>query len=142
MRALSLAGLAAIIAAMVGLWKTGTLFSSHPAVLAAQALAVVLFVWARATFGLRSFHAGANPTEGGLVTTGPYRWLRHPIYSAVALFAAAGAAARLSAGSLFFLLLLGGIAARIAAEETLITRRYPEYRDYAKRTKRLIPFVF
>lgn len=142
MKGLSLAGFAAMVAAMVGLWKTGMLFSSRPAVLAVDALAVALFLWARATFGLRSFHAGGNPTEGGLVTNGPYRWLRHPIYAAVALFAAAGAAARPSAGSLFFVLLLGGIAARIAAEERLVTERYPEYRDYAKRTKRLIPFVF
>jgi protein-S-isoprenylcysteine O-methyltransferase Ste14 len=41
---------------------------------------------ARVTFGRRSFHAAANPTAGGLVTTGPYRLIRHPIYTAACLF--------------------------------------------------------
>ncbi len=142
MKILSLAGLGAMAAGIVLLWGTGALFSTNPAVLAVQALAVLLFVWARATFGLRSFHAAANPTEGGLVTTGPYRWMRHPIYAALLLFAGAGAAARHSAGSLFFLLLAAGAALRIAAEEKLIVERYPEYREYARRTKRLVPFLF
>ena len=142
MRALSLAGLAAMAAGLVGLWRTGALFSARPAVLALQGAAVALFVWARATFGLRSFHAAANPTEGGLVTTGPYRWLRHPIYAAIALFGGAGAAAARSSGSLFFLLVLAGLAMRIAAEEKLVAERYPEYAEYARRTKRLVPFVF
>jgi protein-S-isoprenylcysteine O-methyltransferase Ste14 len=141
-RALSVAGFLAMVGGVVGLWKFGALFSRSPAAIAAQAAAVVLFVWARATFGFRSFHAAADPTEGGLVTTGPYRWLRHPLYAAIAVFAGAGAAARLSRGSFFFVLLLAGIAARIFAEEKLVTARYPEYREYAARTRRLIPFVF
>ena len=51
-----------------------------------QVAAVLLMVWARMTFGRRSFHAAANPTAGGLVTWGPYRYWRHPIYSAILLF--------------------------------------------------------
>jgi len=30
---------------------------------------------------------------------------------------------------------------RIAAEEKLLLGRYPEYREYADRTRRIIPFV-
>jgi len=129
-------------AGVFGLWRTGALLSPNPAVVALQAAAALLFLWARATFGRRSFHAAANPTEGGLVTTGPYRWLRHPIYAGILLFAGAGAAARPSAGSLFFLLVAAGAGLRIAAEETLIVERYPEYREYARQTKRLIPGLF
>ena len=142
MRRLSLAGLAAMIGGVIGLWKSGALFSPLPAVIAVQGIAVLVFLWARATFGMRSFHAAANPTEGGLVTTGPYRFVRHPLYAAISLFAAAGALGNPGAGSLFVLLVLAGVALRIAAEETLVTARYPEYREYARRTKRLVPFVF
>jgi protein-S-isoprenylcysteine O-methyltransferase Ste14 len=35
-----------------------------------------------------------------------------------------------------------GIAIRVVTEEQLVAVQYPEYREYAKRTKRLIPFVF
>jgi protein-S-isoprenylcysteine O-methyltransferase Ste14 len=61
-------------------------FSGSPYVIAAQSAALLLFLWARVTFGRRSFHLMANPTEGGLVTTGPYRYIRHPIYTAMCLF--------------------------------------------------------
>ncbi len=142
MKLLSVAGLAAMIGGMVGLWKTGALFSGRPAVLVVQGVAVVVFVWARATFGLRSFHAVANPTAGGLVTTGPYRYVRHPLYASIALFAAAGALARPGPGSFFLLLVFAGIALRVVAEEELVTEKYPEYREYARRTRRLVPFVF
>ena len=34
------------------------------------------------------------------------------------------------------------IAVRIGNEEQLVVGRYPEYVEYARRTKRIIPFVF
>ena len=131
-----------MVAGIVGLYRLGALVSARPAVLGVQAIAVALFLWARWTFGLRSFHPAADPTEGGVVSSGPYRYLRHPIYAAILLFAAAGAAARPSwATAGFGGLLLGGVLARAGAEERLLAERYPEYRDYAARTRRFIPFV-
>ena len=47
-----------------------------------QLLGLALMIWARLTFGLRSFRFAANPTQGGLVTKGPYRYIRNPIYAA------------------------------------------------------------
>lgn len=141
MRGLSIAGLALMAGGMAGLWLTGALFSPRPAILAVQAVAVVVFLWARATFGIRSFHAAANPTEGGLVTTGPYRYVRHPIYASIVFFAAAGALGQPRPGSVFLVAVLAGAALRVAAEERLLVERYPEYRDYAQRTRRFIPFV-
>jgi hypothetical protein len=65
--------------------RIGVLFTAQPIAIALQLIAVALMVLARVTFGRRSFHAAANPTAGGLVTTGPYRIIRHPI-SAACLF--------------------------------------------------------
>jgi protein-S-isoprenylcysteine O-methyltransferase Ste14 len=135
--------LIAIVLAVLSLLATGSLFAAGAVAIAAQVAAAMLMLWARVTFGLRSFHAAASPTEGGLVTTGPYRFIRHPIYASVLLFLVAGVTSHLSVLSL----LLGAIAAaglsvRIAAEERLVIERYPEYADYAARTKRLVPFVF
>ena len=61
---------------MLWLYYTHALFGTGPLTITVQAAAALLMIWARLTFGMRSFHASANPTEGGLVTRGPYRWLR------------------------------------------------------------------
>ena len=96
LKTLSIIGYVGMIGALLGLLATRTLFSSAPLVISVQVLAFVLFLWARFTFGRRSFHVVADPTEGGLVTGGPYRYIRHPIYAAFCLFTSAGVAAHLS----------------------------------------------
>ena len=64
----------ALIGTVAVLFVRHALFADHPVGIAVQVAAVLLMLWARVTFGLRSFHAAANPTEGGIVTSGPYRW--------------------------------------------------------------------
>jgi protein-S-isoprenylcysteine O-methyltransferase Ste14 len=111
--------------------------------IAIQVIAVLLMIWARLTFGLRSFHAAANPTSGGLVTRGPYRWLRHPIYSAVLYFLWAGMAAHPSpSGILVAFLASVFLGVRMFAEERLLREMYPEYAEYARHTARVLPFIF
>lgn len=107
-----------------------------------QILAVLLMVWARFTFGLRSFHLTANPPKGGLVTSGPYHFIRHPIYTGVLLFIWTAVLTYLTLFNIF----LGIIATsatlfRILAEEHLLLTMYPEYKDYASKTKRFIPYL-
>ena len=109
-------------------------------------LAAVLMLWARFTFGTRSFHAAANPTAGGLVTTGPYRYWRHPIYAAILLFVWAGVLGQGAMPTVLAVILAVvatvTTAVRMHSEEQLLQASMPEYAAYAARTKRLVPFVF
>lgn len=131
-----------MVAGLVGLILRHALLSSSVVVVLLQLVALFLLIWARATFGRRSFHAAATPTEGGLVTTGPYRYIRHPIYASVCLFTWASAIGHLSAFSVRMALVVTvGAAIRMALEEALLVERYPGYAAYASRTKRVIPFV-
>lgn len=139
----SLAAFVVLALTVAAMLLVRTLVADGAPGIAIQVGAVALMVWARWTFGRRSFHAGANPTEGGLVTTGPYRFLRHPIYTAVLLFVWAGVLTHLSLLSLTLgTIATAATAVRMIAEERLVLLRYPEYRQYAERTKRLIPFIF
>lgn len=142
-RTISLVALLLMAIAVVGLVVRGAFFSLQPVALIAEAAAAVLMAWARLTFGQRSFHAGANPTAGGLVMTGPYRYIRHPIYTAVCLFGWAGILAHWSpVNAVLGILLFAGAVARMLCEERLIVEIYPKYRDYARATKRMVPYIF
>jgi len=143
MRNLSLAGLVLMIAGIVGLFYEKALFTPFPVAIGVQAAAVALMLWARLTFGRRSFHAAADPTSGGLVTTGPYHFIRHPIYTAACLICWAGVLANPSLKAIGCgVLVLIGAFLRMLSEEQLVVQRYPEYAEYARRTKRMLPYVF
>lgn len=140
----SILGFLLAVGGVLGLLYRGELLSPQPLVIGLQVLALVFMLWARATFGLRSFHAAANTTEGELVTRGPFALVRNPIYSAVILFTWAGASAHLNlASAALALLVLGGMLVRIHFEEQALRERYgAAYADYCRRVKRLVPFVF
>jgi protein-S-isoprenylcysteine O-methyltransferase Ste14 len=130
---------------VVLLLQRHSLIAATPIGIALQVLAALLMLWARLTFGMRSFHATANPTAGGLVTAGPYRYWRHPIYAAVLLFTWTGVLAHGAAPTVTDLV-LGALATavtivRVLAEEQLLRAAMPEYANYADRTKRFIPFI-
>ncbi len=120
-----------------------SLFAKGITFIIIQILAALLMVWARITFGRRSFNVTAEPTEGGLVTSGPYRYFRHPIYASIIYFTWAGILTHVSLLNVFIgLAATGGLAVRIYAEERLLGEKYPEYKEYTSRTKRIIPFIF
>lgn len=78
-----------------------------------------------------------------LVTTGPYRYVRHPIYTGMFL-AILGSA--LITGRVFLLILAGMAIYCIYSartEERLMLEQFPEqYAQYKRRTKAIIPFIF
>ena len=142
-RLMSVIGYLGMSAGVVGLIAVRGLFSLLPLVVLAQIAAIMLGVWARLTFGRRSFHIAANPTKGGLATGGPYHFIRHPVYAAVCLFVWAGALAHHSLTALLLAALVtAGTLLRIFCEERLLAERFPEYRQYMASTKRLIPYLF
>ena len=142
LRNVSILATAALIAAAAALVFRGALLGTGPVSISLQLLGLALMVWARLTFGLRSFHYAANPTQGELVTKGPYRYVRNPIYAAAWLILWTGVAVHWSPmnGALAVVVAVM-LLIRIACEEALLRGAYPEYADYAMKTARLIPFV-
>jgi protein-S-isoprenylcysteine O-methyltransferase Ste14 len=114
-----------------------------------QVFGVVLFlsglglaVWARIYLGRNWGMPMTEKDEPELVTTGPYRFVRHPIYSGLLL----GILGTALATNIYLLIALGvlGIYFIYSAtvEERLLTKSFPAaYPSYKARTKMLIPFV-
>ena len=78
----------------------------------------------------------------GLVDSGIYGYIRHPLYSGV-LLAAIGVAIGHGQAALMVivLLLIVFFAVKARYEETLLRQIYPTYANYMTRTGRFIPFV-
>ena len=123
------------------LWRR-TLFTGIVADVIALA-GLVIMLWARVILG-RNWSADVALKEGHeLVTSGPYRWVRHPIYSGLLLMALGWAVWRgrySGFWGLAVLLPLFWIKAR--AEEQLMIQHFGDaYRSYKARVKALIPYV-
>ena len=83
------------------------------------------------------------PEARRLVTDGPYRVVRHPLYVAEAL-STLGVTLQLQqpVGILIAAAIYLGQLARMGYEEEVLERSFPEYASYRKRTYRLIPFIY
>jgi len=135
--------LAFVVIAVVVLAVTGNLFSSSPLVIAVQVAAVALNVWARRSFATGTFRVSADPAGGSIIRHGPYRFIRHPMYSAALLFVWAGVVSHASAFTLVVGLAVTAVAvARVIAEERLLRAKFPDYDAYARTTKALVPYLF
>jgi protein-S-isoprenylcysteine O-methyltransferase Ste14 len=100
-------------------------------------------VWARRYLGGNWGAPMSQKVDPELVTTGPYREVRHPIYSGLIL-ALVGTAVAVSWYWLIAVALLGGFFIYSATrEERYMTTRFPDaYPGYKQSTKMLIPLVF
>jgi protein-S-isoprenylcysteine O-methyltransferase len=84
-------------------------------------------------------------TDHRLIDSGPYRLIRHPTYSGflVILLGLGLACANAASLMVIFIPVLTCLLWRIQIEERALTEAFGEqYRAYACRTKRLIPFVY
>ncbi|HYQ96293.1 MAG TPA: isoprenylcysteine carboxylmethyltransferase family protein [Candidatus Eisenbacteria bacterium] len=101
----------------------------------------ILLVWTLHTLGKNLTDTVVTRKAHMLIMHGPYLWVRHPFYDAVALLILA---ASLIAANWFLLLTgalaLGLIYIRTRKEEELLLARFGEhYRAYMRRTGRFLP---
>jgi protein-S-isoprenylcysteine O-methyltransferase Ste14 len=110
--------------------------------LACFAVGLGFAVWARVHIGRNWGTPMTQKEEPELVTGGPYRLVRHPIYTGI-LFAGVGTALGLSWWWLIAVGLAGVYFVYSAfVEERFLTERFPDaYRSYKNATKMLVPFV-
>jgi len=104
----------------------------------------LVLAWAVATMGLRHLRTHPDVAPGApLLTRGPYRWIRHPMYAGVLVGTGALVLERFTwERAVLWLGLLGVLLGKIGLEESLLRARFAEYDAYCRRTKRLLPFVF
>jgi protein-S-isoprenylcysteine O-methyltransferase Ste14 len=124
-------------------WRFGWSEVPWPLAVAGHVVLALSYVLILAVLRANSFAGATVGVEPGqtVISSGPYSYVRHPMYTAaLALFAAIP----LALGSLWGLLpavaLAGGIVARLRHEETFLARNLAGYEAYRQRVRwRLVP---
>ena len=111
--------------------------------LAVFLLGLALAIWARVYLGRNWGMPMSQKADPELVTTGPYKSIRHPIYSGIIL-AMIGTTIAVSLYWLVAVVLIGAYFVYSATmEERFMVGRFPDsYPEYKRSTKMLIPFIF
>jgi protein-S-isoprenylcysteine O-methyltransferase Ste14 len=136
-----------IVLILVRLAFRGHAFTGNPWLqgvgLAVFLLGLALAVWARVYLGRNWGGPMTRKDEPELVTTGPYRTIRHPIYTGIIL-GLIGTAIAVSWYWLIAVVVLGAyfIYSAIREERYLAETFADTYPDYKRSTKMLVPFIF
>jgi protein-S-isoprenylcysteine O-methyltransferase Ste14 len=143
-RTLSRAPLA-FVACVVALGAV-TIFGDPPAqapdawVLMGNIVAVAFAGWLALAVAFLGRCFGVLPAARGLVTRGPYRVVRHPVYlGEIGACVGLAIAAPTLRNAALLLVFVSGQALRIRFEERALREAFPEYERYAQRVPRLLP---
>lgn len=131
-------------ACLAAILLTGPLLAPQPLLLALEAAAVALGLWAVLTVRLDQVQIVPDPhPDAQLVRHGPYRWIRHPMYAAVLLGTLALVLAQPSPLRwVLWLILLADLLIKLHYEERLLVEHFAGYRGYMAASKRLVPYVY
>ncbi|WP_447969976.1 methyltransferase family protein [Nitrospira sp. M1] len=123
---------------------TGPIIVSTGWLLALEIAGFVVGLWAFQAMTVKNLHVFPEVHERSvLVTHGPYRFIRHPMYTALLLCTFAMILNEFSMLRLIVWLGLGiDLIAKLTYEETLLVQHFQEYSDYQRQTARLVPFIF
>lgn len=106
-------------------------------------LGLAFAIWARRDLGRNWSGTPSMKEDHELVTSGPYRFVRHPIYTGMILALFGSVLASGIIWLVIFIIFCINFLYQLPVEEKYMMQLFPnEYPEYKKRTKALIPFVW
>lgn len=92
----------------------------------------------------KNFSVLPAPVENAkLIKSGPYKYVRHPIYTVVILLALIWIMGKFSLVNFaVFISLIIIFIVKMNYEENFLKKKFPDYEDYVSESKKLIPFIY
>ena len=109
-----------------------------------QVLGIIIGSWGILTMRIGNFNIQPEIKSEILMKSGPYRWIRNPMYTGVILIYLPIIIYNFSwLNCVVFVVLLVTLLLKMISEEQFLEQRFGvDYLLYKKTTKRLIPFIF
>ena len=131
-------------AALLAIFATGPLWATAVGLRVLEGAGIALGLWALLAMRLANLHILPDVRPNAqLIQRGPYRLIRHPMYSALLLTTLPLIIEHFSwVRLLFWLVLLSNLLIKLHYEERLLAAHYSGYSTYQQQTKRLLPFIY
>lgn len=132
------------IITMAYIFVTGPIFPADPVFLILFLLGAALGVWAVYSFRTTKFHILPEvPENAALVTAGPYKIIRHPMYTSTLFITLALVVNHPTPTRIFtYLLLVAALLLKTEFEERYLERHFKEYEAYREDTQKLLPYIY
>lgn len=130
---------------IIYIFMTGPVIIQNYLLIAVEVIALILGLWSVSIIAYKSkIHATAEvPLGAKLVVDGPYSFIRHPMYASLLLFTLSLVVNSFTFLRLiFWIILLLDLLLKLEYEEQLLEKHFHAYKEYKKRTKKLIPYIY
>ncbi len=123
---------------------SGIVFPENILIFLIYLIAIIIGFWAVFSMNNQTINVLPDVHENAMLTkSGPYKWIRHPMYTAVLTMLLG---LLLNDFSFQRLLIYGCVVLvllfKISIEEKMLLAKFPDYKEYSTTTKRLIPFLY
>jgi protein-S-isoprenylcysteine O-methyltransferase Ste14 len=107
-------------------------------------LSILLLAWSIMTMRKSRLNILPDPhTNAILISNGPYRFIRHPMYTAILLGSSGLLFSQFTWFRLLIVLALAIVlVVKLTWEEKMLSHKFENYKQYRKQTYRLIPFIY
>ncbi len=109
-----------------------------------QIIGIIIGFWGILTIKIGNFNIQPEVKSESLVRSGPYKWIRNPMYLSVILFYFPIVVQHLNLinGTVFFIL-VAVLVLKMRMEEQFLEEQFgEEYLEYKSRSKRLFPYLY